>query len=116
MSKNSSDLWTIDPDNSDPQKMRKLMEYSTQTGNPAANKQALIQRRDQEIAANRSKATDMSRLAFLDIIFFFGVLLVGFAYLWVRGDLDWVRSIAAQKQAEAQAEEAEREEQQMAAS
>ena len=28
----------------------------------------------------------------VDILVFFGVLLVGFAYLWKRGDLDWVRS------------------------
>ena len=25
---------------------------------------------------------------------FFGVLLVGFAYVWKRGDLDWVRTVA----------------------
>lgn len=37
-------------------------------------------------------------LAFADIMVFFGVLLVGFAYLWRRGDLDWVRSIAGQTQ------------------
>jgi NADH-quinone oxidoreductase subunit A len=35
-------------------------------------------------------------LAFLDLLVFFGVLLVGFAYLWKRGDLEWVRSVAAQ--------------------
>lgn len=35
-------------------------------------------------------------LAFADILFFFGVLLVGFAYLWKRGDLAWVRSTAAE--------------------
>lgn len=35
-------------------------------------------------------------IAFADIMVFFGVLLVGFAYLWRRGDLDWVRSIAGQ--------------------
>jgi NADH:ubiquinone oxidoreductase subunit 3 (subunit A) len=35
--------------------------------------------------------------AFLDILVFFGVLLVGFAYLWRRGDLAWVRSIAAER-------------------
>lgn len=29
----------------------------------------------------------------LDILVFFGVLLVGFAYVWKRGDLDWVRAI-----------------------
>ena len=38
-------------------------------------------------------------VAFGDILFFFGVLLVGFAYLWRRGDLDWVRSVAAQRAA-----------------
>jgi NADH-quinone oxidoreductase subunit A len=38
------------------------------------------------------------RLAFiglLDILVFFGVLLVGFAYVWHRGDLDWVRAMVA---------------------
>lgn len=35
-------------------------------------------------------------IAFADILVFFGVLLVGFAYLWRRGDLNWVRSTAAQ--------------------
>src|SRR5437870_1053705 len=37
--------------------------------------------------------------AFGDIAVFFGVLLVGFAYLWRRGDLDWVRSITAEQPA-----------------
>src|SRR5437660_9365183 len=36
-------------------------------------------------------------LAFFDILAFFGVLLVGFAYLWSRGDLKWVRSLAAEE-------------------
>jgi NADH-quinone oxidoreductase subunit A len=33
----------------------------------------------------------------VDILVFFGVLLVGFAYVWKRGDLDWVRAITAGK-------------------
>ncbi|MGH7202239.1 MAG: NADH-quinone oxidoreductase subunit A [Planctomycetaceae bacterium] len=33
---------------------------------------------------------------FVDILVFFGVLLVGFAYVWKRGDLDWVRAVASQ--------------------
>lgn len=37
-------------------------------------------------------------LAFADILVFFAVLLVGFAYLWRRGDLDWVRSTAGQSE------------------
>jgi NADH-quinone oxidoreductase subunit A len=38
-------------------------------------------------------ATTLAWIAFADILVFFGVLLVGFAYLWRRGDLNWVRSI-----------------------
>jgi NADH-quinone oxidoreductase subunit A len=46
-------------------------------------------------------AKQFAFLAFLDIIIFFGILLVGFAYLWRRGDLTWVRSTAAERAAEA---------------
>ncbi|VTS00237.1 NADH-quinone oxidoreductase subunit A [Tuwongella immobilis] len=41
-------------------------------------------------------ASQIAWIAFVEILFFFGVLLLGFAYLWKRGDLDWVRSLAAQ--------------------
>jgi NADH-quinone oxidoreductase subunit A len=41
-------------------------------------------------------AASLAWIAFWDILVFFGVLLVGFAYLWKRGDLDWVRSTAAE--------------------
>jgi NADH-quinone oxidoreductase subunit A len=33
-------------------------------------------------------------VALVDMLFFFGVLLVGYAYLWKFGYLDWVRSAA----------------------
>jgi NADH-quinone oxidoreductase subunit A len=36
-------------------------------------------------------------VAFVDILVFFGVLMVGFAYLWKRGDINWVRSTAAEQ-------------------
>jgi len=45
----------------------------------------------------RAAARQFSWLAFFDILVFFGVLLVGFAYLWSRGDLKWVRSLAAEE-------------------
>jgi NADH-quinone oxidoreductase subunit A len=32
-----------------------------------------------------------------DILVFFGVLLVGFAYVWRRGDLDWVRALSRER-------------------
>jgi NADH-quinone oxidoreductase subunit A len=41
-------------------------------------------------------AHHLAEIAFADILVLFGVLLVGFAYLWRRGDLEWVRSTAAQ--------------------
>lgn len=37
-------------------------------------------------------ASQWARIAFWDIIVFFGVLMVGFAYVWRRGDIDWVRA------------------------
>ena len=45
-------------------------------------------------------AQSFVRIALLDIAVFFGVLLVGFAYLWKRGDIDWVRTVAAERLAE----------------
>jgi NADH-quinone oxidoreductase subunit A len=51
--------------------------------------------------AGDAAARTLTWIAFGDILFFFGVLLVGFAYLWKRGDLNWVRSLAAQKSDEA---------------
>ena len=45
---------------------------------------------------SRPAASALAVLAFVDILIFFGVLLVGFAYLWRRGDLEWVRSMAGQ--------------------
>jgi NADH-quinone oxidoreductase subunit A len=50
-------------------------------------------------AAELGKSIGMSvsqlrGVAIVDMLFFFGVLLVGFAYLWRFGYLDWVRSAA----------------------
>jgi NADH-quinone oxidoreductase subunit A len=49
-----------------------------------------------ETAPDAGAAKALARLAFVDILVFFGVLVVGFAYLWRRGDLEWVRSMAGQ--------------------
>lgn len=42
-------------------------------------------------------AQQFLQIGFLDVLVFFGVVLVGFAYIWSRGDLDWVRSVAKQR-------------------
>jgi NADH-quinone oxidoreductase subunit A len=54
-----------------------------------------------ELASVQQGAREFAWLAFWDILVFFGVLLVGFAYLWRRGDLVWVRSTAAERPAPA---------------
>lgn len=33
----------------------------------------------------------MGSLAFFEMLVFLAILIVGFAYVWVKGDLDWVR-------------------------
>ena len=76
-------------------------------GNDRAAKEQ-IARIDQDMAKLKTDidntagpAHQLAWIAFVDILVFFGVLLVGFAYLWRRGDLDWVRSTAAEQAAEA---------------
>src|SRR5262245_53107196 len=56
-----------------------------------------------EVPPSPAAAQSLAWVAFADIMVFFGVLLVGFAYLWRRGDLKWVRSTAAQDSANGQA-------------
>src|SRR5262249_31323946 len=41
----------------------------------------------------QKSARDFALISFTDIVVFFVVLLVGFAYVWKRGDLDWVRTV-----------------------
>ncbi len=48
-------------------------------------------------AAVRQNARKIAAASLLDIGLFFAVLLVGFAYVWRRGDLDWVRSVSRQE-------------------
>jgi len=50
-----------------------------------------------EFEENREAAQSLAMLALVEVLVFFGVLLVGFAYLWRRGDLQWVRSTAAER-------------------
>ena len=50
-------------------------------------------------AGNATMGT-FAQFAFFELMVFFAILLVGFAYLWKRGDLEWVRSTAGQKPTE----------------
>ena len=40
-------------------------------------------------------ASAFAQFAFVELLVFFAILLVGFAYLWKRGDLEWVRTLAS---------------------
>ena len=76
---------------------------SAQTAEPAqvqTAKDELLGTTDKVTPDDAGPARSLARLAFWDILVFFGVLLVGFAYLWKRGDLAWVRSTAAEKEQE----------------
>ncbi len=48
-------------------------------------------------AAVRDTARKIALTSFADIAVFFAVLLVGFAYVWRRGDLNWVRAVSSQR-------------------
>lgn len=74
---------------------------------PAAHASDLVATRLRELGVNdevaaksmqagglQKSARDLALMSFADIGAFFGVLLVGFAYVWKRGDLDWVRVVA----------------------
>jgi NADH-quinone oxidoreductase subunit A len=44
-------------------------------------------------ATVQTTARQMALASLWDIGVFFAVLMVGFAYVWRRGDLNWVRSV-----------------------
>ncbi len=45
-------------------------------------------------AVIQQQARRLAVFSLWDILVFFAVLMVGFAYVWYRGDLDWVRAYA----------------------
>ncbi|MBW8885649.1 MAG: NADH-quinone oxidoreductase subunit A, partial [Planctomycetia bacterium] len=42
-------------------------------------------------------ARQLAWVTIVDIAAFFAVLLIGFAYVWRRGDLDWVRAVGQER-------------------
>jgi len=51
----------------------------------------------------REGARQLAWVTIVDIAAFFAVLLIGFAYVWRRGDLDWVRAVGQMHAAEPRA-------------
>jgi NADH-quinone oxidoreductase subunit A len=58
---------------------------------------------DVEIAVLFPWATIFKKVGFLalvEMLLFVGILVVGFAYVWVRGDLEWLKSLGEVRTAE----------------
>ena len=47
----------------------------------------------------KRSARQLTWVTIVDIGLFFAVLMVGFAYVWKRGDLDWVRAVGRERPA-----------------
>lgn len=61
------------------------------SGNRGGSNPQTVEQGREAITASSSR---LALLSIYDIGVFFGVLLVGFAYVWKRGDLDWVRAVS----------------------
>lgn len=48
----------------------------------------------EQITGSNDAAFTLRSVALVDMLIFFGLLVVGFAYLWRFGYLDWVRSLS----------------------
>jgi NADH-quinone oxidoreductase subunit A len=57
-----------------------------------------------DAAQIRDTARRLTVFSLLDLLVFFAVLLVGFAYVWNQGDLDWVRAVERRQEQPAPAE------------
>jgi len=40
-------------------------------------------------------------LVFIEMAVFIGILVIGLAYVWAKGDLDWVKSLGARDESAA---------------
>jgi len=70
------------------------------TSVPVSLQQAVGPVQDQlQIAERVSHAggRQLALVTIVDIVAFFAILMVGFAYVWKRGDLDWVRAVTQEQ-------------------
>lgn len=50
-----------------------------------------------DVAVANDLGTQIAQVAFMDILVFFAVVMVGFFYVWKRGDIDWVRAVSKER-------------------
>jgi NADH-quinone oxidoreductase subunit A len=91
----------VETTSADLEKLNNLRAERQRVGNnmSAEDKKDLtdLELREHFVEQTHEQARLLSWMALGEIVVFFGVLLVGFAYLWHRGDLAWVRSLAAER-------------------
>lgn len=73
-------------------KVDKSLETDVRIGNFSSPGQCATGSRVDSSDAVRNWGRQLAGLALCDILVFFGILMVGFAYLWHQGDLLWVRA------------------------
>lgn len=80
--------------------IQKLQELGIRNPTPPSMSVAQAEALDIADAPNQQTTISTRKLAWklawtslADIAVFFAVLMVGFAYVWRRGDLDWVRAV-----------------------
>ena len=70
-------------------------EYSATFG--SSDKAQVVDSEKKAAFLIRNNARWIMFITIFDIAVFFAVLMVGFAYVWRRGDLDWVRAVSLER-------------------
>lgn len=82
---------------------RVLINKFAELGVPDASMDSILAQPSPSAAENARSAgalaRSMARMSIVDIGVFFAVLMVGFFYVWRRGDLDWVRAVGQERAA-----------------
>jgi NADH-quinone oxidoreductase subunit A len=79
-------------ESSDP-RAKNVAESLQPEGIPLINPKDIELKEKNEKTLTQDGAKKWAWIALTDILVFFGVLMVGFFYLWRRGDIDWIRAI-----------------------
>ncbi|MEE3369395.1 MAG: NADH-quinone oxidoreductase subunit A [Planctomycetota bacterium] len=58
---------------------------------------AVTASKDEASETVKKSFSDLAKFTLIDIGIFFAVLIVGFFYVWKRGDLDWVRAVSEER-------------------
>ncbi|MCE5269080.1 MAG: NADH-quinone oxidoreductase subunit A [Planctomycetaceae bacterium] len=70
---------------------REAAQTAVSTAAPTAT--LVVDKRDERTAISPESARTLALVSMIDLGAFFAVLLVGFAFIWRRGDLNWVRAV-----------------------